>query len=160
MTLTTRAVLSLVATAVSTETGKVNDATDNLSLTKTYNLTNGTGSSQANVDFQVEVDSIAGATVDSYNVKDGTLNDIFGNDVVMTAVKVFYIENTGDVSLVVGGANGVVGGGFTLLPGEALLRALSGTGHDAVSGPTITVALSDSGGDPGSYKLVIVGIES
>lgn len=151
MTLTTRAVLSVVGTAFASASGHVQPASSQVNNTKTFDWASGITDSKANQMYERSRTGLTG--IDNYVLDNASLENAFGETITLASVKLLYIENTGLGNLTIAGLNGIVGATLTLLPGQAFLN-VTGTGHSTATSQN-TVSVTSGGG--GAYEIIIIG---
>lgn len=158
MNLATRLVMAI--SAVGSDSYGVSTPTDRVDESKVYSWPTGTGADEANQCYHAE-STIATSATTTFDFAGGGLVNAFGESVAPARVKAIYIENTGTVAITVGGTNGIVGSGFTLRPGEAVLKAAPDATAYAVSGgSTDTVTLTNtSGATEASYSIIVIGAQ-
>jgi hypothetical protein len=162
--LTTR--ISLGFTATYTVTGDLADSVSAMNLSRTIDLTSGTGASQANLIFHDSRPLADGAneTLDLY--ASGTLLDPVGNALTMAALKALYLKNTSaDATLLVGGAASVALTLFSdttdilkIPPGGIFLWTCpSAAGLDLSTNKNLKLAHDGTGSSTLTYEIIAIG---
>lgn len=160
MNLVSRITFGLNARGVKASTGLVVAPTDPILVYDPFDWVSGTGASEANQSYQSE-STIGTSTTTTFDFSGGGLTDAFGTAIALARVKALYIKNTGAVDITVAGNNGIVGSGFTLRPGEQVMKAAPDATAYAVSGgstDTITLQNSDVA-TAASYRMVVIGVQ-
>lgn len=158
MNLATRLVMAV--SAVGSDSYGVSTPTDRVDEAKVYSWPTGTDADEANQCYHAE-STIAASATTTFDLTGGGLVNAFGEAIALTNVKAVYIENTGTVSITVGGTNGMVGSGFTLRPGEGVLKAApDATAYAVAAGSTDTITLTNtSGATQASYSIIVIGAQ-
>jgi hypothetical protein len=150
--------------------GDLNTSQDDVSLAAGQTLTNGTGANQANVLWKDTRTLTGSADVnETLDLYDGSLTNGFGDQVLMTKLKMIFIHNKStDANCLVGAA------GSTPLPlfgdaasdilkiragGKALLIAPDASGYAVTATPHLKIKRDATTGTTLTYDIIIAGVQ-
>jgi hypothetical protein len=156
LNLVTRTMVSLIGTGSKSVglSGGPNGSrlvTDPLNVNHYIELASGTGAGKADQSYHVQ--GTIGASATTINTASGGgLTNAFGESVAMLYHRGLWIQNTGSVTITVGGTAGIVGSGFPIRPGGFVLL---GTGTAEATGHAIgTITLAGNGA---TYDIAVIG---
>lgn len=151
-----RTTLTFGCMATLTSSTDIDTPSDPYNHSWIFNWLDGTAINQANRSYHNE-SPLTPAEVETLNLTNGSLEDAFGSAFQPARIKALAIRNTGTVNITVGGTNGIVGSGFTLRPGEVVMKAAPDATAYATSGANTLTLTNASAETSAAYELVIIG---